>query len=357
MGLPRLPQEICDHVIHYCQDDTETLSACSLVSRAWVFKSRSVLFPESFIFTFGDHMRKTTKDFHALVKSPCCTITPSARHIAFVGRDNIDDLAILEDAILHLESSRLGRLKEIKFFGMFPSQLMNHPNLISSLSRCITSLTLDYSIWYHNHDLSPNFILQIMHLLGPTLESFCLSLFSPSGNWQAQTLSPFPKKARMARLRYLFLDAAFDYILPLFLIPGLVEFPRLSSLNTTMVYLEDDEHYLQDFLDSHCRGRLEELSFSVQPYHAYDVHLPAINLSRLDTLSTIRFNFRPYGPQHEGYHRKFVDIASSVPCSSQRALNVFVKDESFRLPSSAEILKDRVKWYVGKDEVELDQSK
>ena len=43
-GLSEIPQEIIDEVIDRCSADKETLKACSLTSRAWVYRTRKHLF-------------------------------------------------------------------------------------------------------------------------------------------------------------------------------------------------------------------------------------------------------------------------------------------------------------------------
>ena len=43
-GLPGIPQEIIDEVIDFCSGDKKTLLACSLISRAWIYRTRKHLF-------------------------------------------------------------------------------------------------------------------------------------------------------------------------------------------------------------------------------------------------------------------------------------------------------------------------
>ncbi|KAK0457069.1 uncharacterized protein EV420DRAFT_538467 [Desarmillaria tabescens] len=77
VNVPRdcvLPQELCEVIIHFCHSDRETLLACSLVCRAWVPSSRSLLWTR---VHSGDHVREFVK----LLQSPENTISPYIQSI------------------------------------------------------------------------------------------------------------------------------------------------------------------------------------------------------------------------------------------------------------------------------------
>ncbi|KAF8206382.1 hypothetical protein K438DRAFT_1578301 [Mycena galopus ATCC 62051] len=68
-----LPQELVDTILEYLQSDTSSLKACSLLSQAWVPRSRVYLFetlsldPEIIL------------DFRDLLRSPSCIFIPHVR--------------------------------------------------------------------------------------------------------------------------------------------------------------------------------------------------------------------------------------------------------------------------------------
>ena len=72
-GSPEIPQEIIDEVIDLCSREKKTLKACSLISRAWVYRTRKHLFSK---LTLTD---KTLPAWCSVVVTPTSG-TPSAEH-------------------------------------------------------------------------------------------------------------------------------------------------------------------------------------------------------------------------------------------------------------------------------------
>ncbi|KAF7335996.1 hypothetical protein MSAN_02313300 [Mycena sanguinolenta] len=72
----QFPQELVDEILdHFDIGDSETLKACSLVGRAWVFRARSILFRKCFIHP------ATIRTFRDLSRSKNCTFKRHIRSI------------------------------------------------------------------------------------------------------------------------------------------------------------------------------------------------------------------------------------------------------------------------------------
>ncbi|KAJ6486728.1 hypothetical protein C8R45DRAFT_995654 [Mycena sanguinolenta] len=72
----QLPQELIEEILHYFDvGDSETLKACSLVCRAWVFRARSTLFRKCFL------RPNTIRTFRDLSRSSNCTFKRHVRSV------------------------------------------------------------------------------------------------------------------------------------------------------------------------------------------------------------------------------------------------------------------------------------
>ncbi|KAJ6551399.1 hypothetical protein B0H19DRAFT_1157486 [Mycena capillaripes] len=76
-----LPQELIDEILEHLAEDYKSLKACSLVSRAWVLRSRSNLFETCTLLPRNIHV------FQELLRSPGCTFL---RHIRSIKASRYD---------------------------------------------------------------------------------------------------------------------------------------------------------------------------------------------------------------------------------------------------------------------------
>lgn len=65
-----LPQEIVDHIIDHLQDEPRTLSACCLVSKAWIQRTRKYLFAKVKFHPFRRHIKQWRRTFLDPANSP-----------------------------------------------------------------------------------------------------------------------------------------------------------------------------------------------------------------------------------------------------------------------------------------------
>lgn len=141
-----VPIEIVEVIIDHLHNDKETLKACSLVSRRWVFSARYHL-----VYPIKLHHKNIT-DFLDLLQSPCLKIAPSIRDLSFLSivpeRNWIPSaLSTIEKHLTHVESltlhgvrwSRLDSTTTSSFFRGFQSvtHLTVKAGAFSSFSQCV----------------------------------------------------------------------------------------------------------------------------------------------------------------------------------------------------------------------------
>ncbi|KAI3607087.1 hypothetical protein WG66_007890 [Moniliophthora roreri] len=336
----RLPPEICDAVIDCIYDDKEALCSSSLVCRSWVPRCRVLLFPSSSLFKLKP---EDINDFRLLLENPRCTLLPFVQRICLSTsegpRGQVELYLHNLRKIVNIVEEQKSIIKDMMISGFpSPGYLLQHPALLYSLARCITSL----SISYYTTELNGAEILSLLNHFSDTLESLQLHLDTPP-IFHRQLLhfrAPSRKKLHMVRLRHLEVAVLWNKVLPWFIFPGLVEFPALKKLELSMHSWLLGEHYLaQQFLDALCAKTVEDLVF---PFMYQSI--PAIDLSNFTVLCSVKFSGR--AAQNSSEFEKLVTIVSTVPaCDSGRKLKVFVPDHKFKLPRSAEKLKDCVKWF------------
>ncbi|KAI3607018.1 hypothetical protein WG66_007874 [Moniliophthora roreri] len=343
---PRLPPELCDRIIDQYQDDKRALSACSLVCKSWLPRSRSILFSAT-----PDLSEHSVQVLDALLVSPHCTIIPFVRCIRFLpkwsARERDSFLDAFERSITRIQTAG-GNLNKVEVAMVYPSELVGRPNLLLHLSQSVTSLSFMHFGFPMRIDTKS--ILEIMGVFSETLESLNLYLEIPgiiTGS-PLEPAPPFAQKVCMSQLRRLALSCPWNEVLPWFLLPGQVEFPRLTYLSVWMLFpIPDSRDLLQSFLDEKCANTVEDLELPC----CY-CYIPAIDLSQF-TLRSIIFKGKNAGQVSEADCKKIVDIVSTASFAA-RKLTVVVTDDGFKLPSSNKDL-DHVEWLIGSNLSETDE--
>ncbi|ESK93264.1 hypothetical protein Moror_14591 [Moniliophthora roreri MCA 2997] len=241
-----------------------------------------------------------------------------------------------------------GNLNKVEVAMVYPSELVGRPNLLLHLSQSVTSLSFMHFGFPMRIDTKS--ILEIMGVFSETLESLNLYLEIPgiiTGS-PLEPAPPFAQKVCMSQLRRLALSCPWNEVLPWFLLPGQVEFPRLTYLSVWMLFpIPDSRDLLQSFLDEKCANTVEDLELPC----CY-CYIPAIDLSQF-TLRSIIFKGKNAGQVSEADCKKIVDIVSTASFAA-RKLTVVVTDDGFKLPSSNKDL-DHVEWLIGSNLSETDE--
>ena len=256
---PILPPELCDTIIDHCSDHRAALSACSLVSRLWLPRSRSLLFHAITLSARNAHA------LCALLASAHCTIAPFVQSCTIFPRVPSDELEAL---LCTVEQSILSRLQPSSITTIcIPPQWL-HGSRSASLASNVTSLSVVGLLWYDETTTFSDKCRQILEFVGAftLLERLEIGYetpgrvvpFSPP-----QNIVSFPKIS-LPRLRRLQLgDIPYNVFLPWFLVPDAVDLPNLSYLSFYVGYadLNVEAELLQEFLDVICSPTVEELSF------------------------------------------------------------------------------------------------
>ncbi|KAJ8076699.1 hypothetical protein PM082_001122 [Marasmius tenuissimus] len=336
LGCPILPPELCDAVIDHCKYNRSTLGACSLVSKTWLPRSRSLLFHAISLSKLNLH------SLCPLLASPHCTIAPFIQSCTVFPRVSSDELEKLMSTMEHSVFRRLQQLTSIVTICIPPQWLAQ--NTSTSLVSTITSLSVVGLLWYEETESFSEKCRQILQFASAftLLESLEIGYETPGRvvpyTPTTQDLSCFPKIA-LPRLRRLLLgDVPYNVLLPWFLIPGAgaVELPSLSFFSFYIGYetLNVDSELLQEFLDTVCSPTVEEISFWLV-WESF----PALKLDRFESLRSVDLHTRV---DQDDYHTKIFDLVSTLPTLGRTPLSVTITgDPTVQLPKI-----DGVSWSV-----------
>ncbi|KAK1218142.1 hypothetical protein PQX77_019185 [Marasmius sp. AFHP31] len=256
----KLPLEFCDKVIQDCQDEPTTLSACSLVCKTWMPKSRRLLFRDRFVKPSD----KNSQAFLDILSDPKCTVT-------------------LFIEALELVFGRLGPQSSIE-----AGKLLDVIGNFSALE--VLSLWIPPGVQLINDPVDPVY--------------------------DHESLA---RKARrsLPRLRRLTLDVIWNVFIPWFILPepSILHLPivEVMELDLGNFPLLVEEALLQSLLDLYS-STVKELVL-----HILWENVPALNLGRFTALRSVLFDVgcAPDEDDDEDQLQKLIDIVSTCPNRSR----------------------------------------
>ncbi|KAG7091167.1 hypothetical protein E1B28_010219 [Marasmius oreades] len=334
MTLPFFPLELCEAVIDHCHDIRPSLSACSLVSRSWLPRSRSHLFASGITLTANN-----IRTFCSLMDSQYCTMAPFIRSsVIFLIR--VSSFLQLESLLKTVEQAFISNRLRISSITLvcIPHQLL-HTSQLVALASTLTSLSLIGTLWY---DEKESFSLKARRILDfvisfPSLETLEIGYETPGRIVPYTPLVSVSDCPRLSlpRLKRLQLgDIPYNAFLPWFLVPGAVDFPNLRFLSFFMGHttLNVEPHLIQELLDRICAPTVETLSF----WYLWE-SLPDLDLGAFKELRSLEL-YACSGDK--SYYTKLPELISTVPTLGRVPLTVSVSEDSAFEPPAI----DGVQW-------------
>ncbi|KAL0576308.1 hypothetical protein V5O48_005684 [Marasmius crinis-equi] len=315
-----LPIEICEAIIEYCQDDTPSLLSCALVCKAWVPKSRQLLFNRRNVCLWAGNTEafcdlSHTLKFHiaAIDLDGYTFIRPNSDHY------DPDGLVRLSQAVIN-ECTNLRSLKMYDAESVFPLFAQ------SPITSTLTTLRLMGDL-IGNRNLSVQ-AGTILDLVGrcTVLKNLSMCYETPGRHNQdvvEPNDGPGSKKSTLRFLRTLYLDLPWSVFIPWFLIPGVLRFPSIERLQITQT--SSDPHSLIPLLQTHLEtfsSSLKDLIIRLE----WD-KLTVLNLSRFKALRSIMFQVgyvRPGEKISPRHWLKLRDIVRSRGEGESESLMVIV---------------------------------
>ncbi|KAJ8088392.1 hypothetical protein PM082_022465 [Marasmius tenuissimus] len=321
-----LPIEIWENIIEDCQDEQGALSACSLVCRAWMPKSRQMLFKDTFL-TLTD---QNSSAFLNLLNDPKCTMAPYVVAVEPTASEHSpSQVNELTDTLID-KCTNLTSLKLNSEAALLP---------FMSLSASLTYLDLSDYLW--GWDPQSSIVAgRVLNLIANFTVLEVLSLYFDSPGkaisetepvYDHEELATSPRQS-LTRLRRLHLDLVWNVFIPWFLIPdpGVLTLPAVETLELNLACwpLRVALPLLQLFLDLY--------SSSVRDLilHVMWESLPAVDLSRYTALRSALFKVQ--GPPEEGEEKnQLQNLVNIVSTCSQRVsrepLQAIVTNEDVKL--------------------------
>ncbi|KAF9268535.1 hypothetical protein L218DRAFT_1073020 [Marasmius fiardii PR-910] len=336
---PVFPPELFEAVIDHCQDHRPLLTACSLVSRDWLPRSRSHLLSSGITLSATVNGNNIWK-FCSLLDSRYCTITPFIRStVIFLRAPSFCDLEALWRAVAQAFTSHHLQISSMTLV-CIPTPLLQASQLVA-LTSTLTSLNLVGMLWYDEKESFSSKARRILDFIRsfPLLESLEIGYETPGRivpYTPLSTPSDFPKLS-LPRLRRLQLgDIPYNVFLPWFLVPDGIDFPNLSYLSFFMGYttLNIEPPLLQEFLDKICSPTVETLSF----WYLWE-SLPALDLGAFEKLRSLELYVCSGDKTH---YPKLPELISTVSTLGQVPLTASISvDPTFEPPTI-----DGVRWIL-----------
>ncbi|KAL0579832.1 hypothetical protein V5O48_002184 [Marasmius crinis-equi] len=274
-----LPTELCEAIIEYCQDDTRLLSSCALVCKAWLPKTRHLLFSKHEVYLYTDN----ADAFCGLPRTLKAQITAvDLNGFSFTHpthRQNPRGILTLSRAFIHQCTS----LRSLKLRG---AELV-FPRFTQSL--ITTTLTTLVLVGDLKGRRTKKFSVQagrILDLVGKCAALKHLSMFYETP-WryvdyavEPQTDDRYPglsrsKKTTLRFLRNLKVNLPWSVFVPWFLVPGVLDSPNVERLEIAneMGRAEEQIPILKTYIESFSSS-LKDLTLSLLYWNNIPGYIP-----------------------------------------------------------------------------------
>ncbi|KAL0576306.1 hypothetical protein V5O48_005682 [Marasmius crinis-equi] len=325
-----LPIELWENIIEYCQHDTPSLSSCALVCKAWLPKSRQLLFSRHTVELYASNTQAFCDLPHTL-KFYVAAIDLSGHSFTQPNGDQNGD------GLIRLSQAVLDECTNLRSLTLYHAETVLSLFTRSPITSTLTTLHLRGHVKGPIRRLSVEAGI-ILDLVGncTVLEDLSMYYRTPRRYISpGDTVEPVDsaaierKKTTLRFLRKLDFHLVWSVFMPWFLIPGILRFPSVERLEISLGYLRQGDQtsllpllqpYLELFspslkelilrLDSGWDSIPGKVRLSLLSLGAHWYPPSALNVSRFKALRS--FLFRVEGEILPVHFRTLCDIVRST---------------------------------------------